>query len=823
LNKYLKYTLKGLGILIGILALVYLAVYTYVVFNKKVIVEQVRQQISEELTGNVKIGNIDINYLSNFPMVSVMLENVSITDTMFQQHHHPFFTAEKLYARLSLVRLVQKKDPLNGIRVDNGQVYVYTDANGYTNAYLFAGKKEIADTTKPRREKSIIKKIALNNVRLIMDNRLKFKLYDFDIRQMSCDIKTTENTLYFKTKNRIFVHSLAFNVKRGSFAPETQIDGPINFTFNKDKQQLAFQDVSINLKGHPFVFTGNFNLGPAKTFMLKIVTNNIMYDFARSLLTKKISTNLAKFKADKPVNAVAEISGPLNGGDPLVNVSWASGPNNIQTPFFDLSNTSFTGAYTNELVPGLPRLDPNSRVQFHKVKGDWQGIPFRCQNVYIDNLLEPMVNADLKTNVQLSTLNDLLDSKTLKLTSGQASLDITYAGPLGQNNNRNTYLNGKFKIANALIKYRPRNVELHDLNGTIIFKKTDVFVTDVSCKMQGNRIEMNGSASNLLSLIKTNPGKITLEWNVHSPYLNLETFTPLLRKRNSVATVSTTASGKLNRMANRIDEMMDQANIRLNLKADKLEYKKFKADDLVASIDLATDSYNLNKVSLQYGNGSMRISGSLRGENEYYQEAKVKVNMNNVDVNKVLYAFNNFGQDAIESNNIEGKLTTDIDVRMDIDRTLQKTPQNLAGYVDFSLKNGSLINFEPILKLQNFLFKKRDFSDIHFAELKDRLEIKDRDIKINRMEIQSTAMSLFVEGVYSLKGNTDISIQVPLSNLKKRDEDYKPENIGSDAKGGTSVFVRGRPGEDGNIKFKYDLFKKFRKDDKSKEDKRKGK
>jgi hypothetical protein len=90
-----------------------------------------------------------------------------------------------------------------------------------------------------------------------------------------------------------------------------------------------------------------------------------------------------------------------------------------------------------------------------------------------------------------------------------------------------------------------------------------------------------------------------------------------------------------------------------------------------------------------------------------------------------------------------------------------------------------------------------------------------RDIKINRMEIQSTALSLFVEGIYSLKGNTDISIQVPLSNLRKRNEDYKPENIGSDAKGGTSVFVRGRPGEDGNIKFKYDLFKKFRKDDKS--------
>jgi hypothetical protein len=195
------------------------------------------------------------------------------------------------------------------------------------------------------------------------------------------------------------------------------------------------------------------------------------------------------------------------------------------------------------------------------------------------------------------------------------------------------------------------------------------------------------------------------------------------------------------------------------------------------------------------------------------------VNMENVDVNKVLYAFNNFGQDAILSDNLQGKLTCDIDIRMDIDRTLKKAPTNLEGYVDFSLKKGSLHNFQPIQKLQNFLFKNRNFSDIYFAELKDRFDIKNRDIKINRMEIQSTALSLFVEGVYSLKGNTDISIQVPLSNLKKRDETYNPENLGTDAKGGTSVFVRGRPGEDGNIKFKYDLFKKFRKTDEEKEEK----
>lgn len=79
------------------------------------------------------------------------------------------------------------------------------------------------------------------------------------------------------------------------------------------------------------------------------------------------------------------------------------------------------------------------------------------------------------------------------------------------------------------------------------------------------------------------------------------------------------------------------------------------------------------------------------------------------------------------------------------------------------------------------------------------------------MQIESTVLTLFIEGVYSLRGNTDISIQIPLSNLRKRDEDYKLDNKGGEAKGGASIFVRGTPGEDGKIKFKLDIFRKFRK------------
>lgn len=210
--------------------------------------------------------------------------------------------------------------------------------------------------------------------------------------------------------------------------------------------------------------------------------------------------------------------------------------------------------------------------------------------------------------------------------------------------------------------------------------------------------------------------------------------------------------------------------------------------------------------------GSMAMNGQLINLQNNRHQAAIKANMQNVNVQKVFYAFDNFGQDGITDKNLEGKLTANADVKIDINSDGKVLPGTSMGLVDFSLKKGALNNFEPLKKIQNIIFKKRDFENIQFAELKNKLSINRGEMTINRMEIQSSVLTFFVEGLFSQRGNTDISVQVPFSNLKKREADYKPENIGVDKKGGRSIFLRGQPGSDGNIQFKLDIFKKYQKD-----------
>ena len=122
-----------------------------------------------------------------------------------------------------------------------------------------------------------------------------------------------------------------------------------------------------------------------------------------------------------------------------------------------------------------------------------------------------------------------------------------------------------------------------------------------------------------------------------------------------------------------------------------------------------------------------------------------------------------------------------------------------------------VVRFEPMQKMSNFLFKKRDFSHVQFAEIKSEISMTGKSFDIKRMEVQSNVISFFLEGRYSLEDSTNLSIQVPLSNFKKRDQTYKPENVGTDAKVGASVFLRVHSNKKGETKIAYDLFKKFKK------------
>jgi hypothetical protein len=229
------------------------------------------------------------------------------------------------------------------------------------------------------------------------------------------------------------------------------------------------------------------------------------------------------------------------------------------------------------------------------------------------------------------------------------------------------------------------------------------------------------------------------------------------------------------------------------------------------AIVLANNKLRANNFRMTLAGGDIGFSLVLADLQNPVNSFTASSTVRHADIKKFFYAFDNFKLTSITHENLEGKIDMNALLNARVDEDFNIFLPSVAGDVEFSIKNGKLLNFEPLQKMSNFLFKKRDFNNVQFGEIKSHLTIRGTEIDIRKMEIESSVLRLFVEGRYSLKNNTDLEIQVPLSNLKKRDKTYKPENVGVDSKVGPSVFLHVFKDEKGETVIAYDPFKRHAK------------
>ena len=808
MKKFIKISSKILIGLLGLFLLLYIFAAIYVSANKKKVTAQIVAQLKKKISGDLSIKDVDISLFAHFPKIGVVLKDVLITDSLYKQHGQALLKAGELNVRVSAYNLLMKKQALTGLTLKNATIILFTDSTGYSNKNILIKSEKKAKAATD--DENQFESIKLKNVRLIIDDRKRKKSHDFKVNDLDVDLSEENDETIFKTSASIDVGQLGFNVRKGPFLKNIPFEG--DFTLRIKDNHLLFDSIDIKLDNRPFNLTGNFDLGINNPqFSLRLYTKNIEYEKIRSFVPPKIAESLGIVQLSKTLDASAIIMGPLKGGDPLLDIRWSTKNTSMATPFLDFEEASFTGSFSNEVVKGLERNDSNSRIIANNFEAKWHGLPVKMTRLEILNLENPVLTTDLQSSFPLTDLNNLIQSDALSLESGSADIFLQYKGPMLRNEQTNSLLNGYINFNDGKIMYNPRNVALSNVKGKMSFRESDLFVENIQCNVLNTLVQMNGTGKQLLTLINTSPSQAIIDWNIFTPALNLNSFLFLLKQKQS-----NTISHKKNKntiagVAKKIDKLLEESVLKVNLRANSIHYNKFNATNMLAYVTLLQDRYIFNNASMNHAGGSMQMNGSLVQQKGNINAAALNVNFNNVDVSSVLASFDNFGQDAITSKNIDGKLTADLKSNLIISDAGKVIPETIVSDISFSLRNGSLTNFEPLKKIQDYIFKKRDFDNISFAELKNTLQVKNREITINRMEIQSSVLSLFVEGMYSMKGNTDISIQVPLKNLKKRKEDYKPENIGVDAKAGSSIFLRGRPGSDGNIKFGLDLFKKFQK------------
>ncbi len=805
MKTILRNGLKVLLWLVGIFIILWMLIWAYVLVNKKKLMSQVITELNHTIKGEIKLGDLEPSLLSTFPNVSLRLSQVVVRDTMWNQHHHDLVNANKVFIRLQLFSLFSGNPEITKVIINDASIYLFSDSSGYSNAYLFDVKSKDS-SGQPSNTAPKAPDLELRRVRLVIDQKDRGKLYDVDVRSLDCNTRNRDDKFLFDIRTRMLVHALVFNNDNGSFIKEKTLAGKFRLEFDKPDKKLVFNRVVMEVDDHPFTFSGQFAFGSKPPlYYLDISSKNIDYKRTGALLTNNISSKLDSFSIENPFNVRAIIDGrALPNRIPLVNIEAKVSNNHILTSFAEVTEASFTARFTNQLSPHDTKVDQNSGFYFTGFSGRVENIPCRSDSVTIKNLKHPIISCDIHADLDLPEINETLGT-SIEFTKGRCKADLRYRGSVLEGDTASASIFGTIRLADAGIRYVPRNLLMDNCSGSIVFEDKDVFIKQLKTEIGNSQLVMNGTAKNLTSLIDRSPEKMLLSWNIASTRLNMGDFTSFLSRRSSAAS-KRSAKKRFIKLANRIDRMLNDCSVALQLNADRLIYKKFAATNLAASLQLTDRMLALTNVKVQHSGGSVTMNGSLVEEADN-NRIRLKSNMENVDITKVFSEFNNFGQDGIIDKNLKGRLSADIDINGLVSSKAEVVENSLNGVVNISLKNGELNDFEPLKNISQVAFKNRDFSNIRFAELKEKLEVNGSRFTVNRMEIQSTVMTMFVEGIYDVKKGTDLSIQVPLSNLAKRGESFELKNKGVDSRTGVSVRLRAKTDENGKTKISWDPFR----------------
>jgi hypothetical protein len=798
--RWSKITLRIIALLIGIIVAVFILLAVYVNANKKSLLATVSNELNKNLKGKMVIGSMDPTFLKGFPNVSLRLNNVIIKDSLWTAHRHTLLEASQMEIAVSPLAMLTGTIQINKVSINNAKIYLFTDSSGYSNTSIFKKKSKKKDSVKSENDSSAeIRKFTLNNVDFVMDNQKGNKLFHFVVDNLDGKMDYSWSGWQGEVSLKAVAKSLAFNTKRGSFIENKLLAGPFDLSYDEDKELLTVAPNTLKIGDDPFEIGATFDSSKEFTdFKISIEVKEIQWRSAAALLAPNISSRLNMFNLDKPIAVNCTIAGSMGpGGDPAINVKAIVKNNTLTLPGGKIDNCSFAGTFSNNFIEGKGHTDANSAIKLYGLKGSYGDMPFTVDTASINDLNKPIATGVFKAKFDIAKLNNVIGENMLAFRKGTADVRLAYKGDIVNYMITKPYLKGVVDIKGADFTYVPRRVNFKNTAISLNFTDEDLIIKNIRMQTGKSVVTMDGSIKNFLNLYYNSPEKILLNWQIRSPQLHLAEFIGFLGTRKPKAKKRTPKSN----FSDNLNAAFEMSKVNMNVQVAKVYYNKFLATDVNADLLLSESGIAIRNVNLQHAGGALKLNGGVTQRRDI-NRFTLNTTLRNVDIKHFFYAFDNFGMKTLTSKNLRGYLFSKTNISGMINEDGKLLPNSLTGSVIFDLKQGALLDFEPIRNVAKFAFPFRDVDNITFSNLNGKFDVNGQKITINPMQINTSLLNMDVAGIYSLTTGTNIAVDVPLRNPKKDEDITDKRQINERRMKGIVLHLLATDGEDGKIKIK---------------------
>ncbi len=250
--------------------------------------------------------------------------------------------------------------------------------------------------------------------------------------------------------------------------------------------------------------------------------------------------------------------------------------------------------------------------------------------------------------------------------------------------------------------------------------------------------------------------------------------------------VPTTATAVANHDAGFNIYTLPFTNMTYDINIGHLNYHRYLLHEIAAKMRTTKNHYiHFDKLHLQAAGGTFDGKGYFNGSNPDKIYFSPDLNVKNVDLDKLLFKFENFGQDHIVSENLHGKFSGHITGKIHMHNDLVPKIDDSEIHMDINVLNGRLENFVMFDYMADY-FQDKNLKKVYFDTLVNHIDLTNGVLNIPNMSINSSIGFLQISGKQDMNLNMDYHVKIPWKMITeaassklfgKKSEEVDPEQI----------------------------------------------
>lgn len=197
----------------------------------------------------------------------------------------------------------------------------------------------------------------------------------------------------------------------------------------------------------------------------------------------------------------------------------------------------------------------------------------------------------------------------------------------------------------------------------------------------------------------------------------------------------------------------------------KMNYHKYLINNIKADLRTTTNHMlHVDTLQMDIAGGHMDIGGYFNGSDRNHIYFYPTIALQQINLDKLMLKFDNFGQDEVVSDNLHGDITGKLWGKIHMHADLTPIINESDIHMDIEVTGGSIENYGPLEALSGY-FEDDKLHKVIFDTLANHIDLVDGEMIIPEMIINTNLGFIAISGKQDMEMNMEYYLRVPLKMI----------------------------------------------------------